>query len=84
MDRLYRRPRELEDLIDLVETHPIRIETVKGGGFDLNTHEGRLMARQLVAIASCESGHKADRILATADDLASSVTPGLTSATGLD
>ncbi|MGO1920128.1 MAG: recombinase family protein, partial [Microbacterium sp.] len=31
VDRLYRRPRELEDLIDLVETHPIRIETVKGG-----------------------------------------------------
>lgn len=62
VDRLYRKPRELEDLIDLVETHPIRIETVRGGGFDLNTHEGRLMARQLVAIASYESGHKADRI----------------------
>lgn len=62
VDRLYRRPRELEDLIDLVEAHPIRIETVKGGAFDLNAHEGRLMARQLVAIASYESGHKADRI----------------------
>lgn len=62
VDRLYRRPRELEDLIDLVERYPIMIETVKGGGFDLNTHEGRLMARQLVAIASYESGHKADRI----------------------
>lgn len=61
VDRLYRKPRELEDLIDLVEAHPIRIETVKGGGFDLNTHEGRLMARQLVAIASYESGHKAER-----------------------
>ncbi len=62
VDRLYRKPRELEDLIDLVESHPIRIEAVKGGAFDLNTHEGRLMARQLVAIASYESGHKADRI----------------------
>lgn len=62
VDRLYRRPRELEDLIDLVESHPIRIEAVMGGVFDLNTHEGRLMARQLVAIASYESGHKADRI----------------------
>ncbi|WP_448233625.1 recombinase family protein [Microbacterium lacticum] len=62
VDRLYRRPRELEDLIDLVESHPIRIEAVMGGAFDLNTHEGRLMARQLVAIASYESGHKADRI----------------------
>ena len=62
VDRLYRRPRELEDLIDLVETHPIRIEAVMGGAFDLNTHEGRLMARQLVAMAAYESGHKADRI----------------------
>lgn len=62
VDRLYRRPRELEDLIDLVEANPITIEAVMGGGFDLNTHEGRLMARQLVAIASYESGHKADRI----------------------
>ena len=62
VDRLYRKPRELEDLIDLVEAHPIRIESVMGGAFDLNTHEGRLMARQLVSMAAYESGHKADRI----------------------
>ena len=62
LDRLYRRPRELEELLDLVEGRSVRIETVKGGPFDLNTHEGRLMARQFVAIAAYESGHKADRI----------------------
>ncbi|MDN5715674.1 MAG: recombinase family protein [Janibacter sp.] len=62
VDRLYRQPRELEDLIDLVEQHPVRIEAVRGGGFDLNTTEGRLMARQLVAIAAYESGHKSDRV----------------------
>lgn len=62
VDRLYRKPRELEDLIELVEAHPIRIESVMGGAFDLNTHEGRLMARQLVSMAAYESGHKADRI----------------------
>jgi len=62
VDRLYRQPRELEDLIDLVEQRPIRIEAVRGGGFDLNTTEGRLMARQLVAIAAYESGHKSDRV----------------------
>lgn len=61
VDRLYRQPRELEDLIDLVEQHPVRIEAVRGGGFDLNATEGRLMARQLVAIAAYESGHKSDR-----------------------
>jgi DNA invertase Pin-like site-specific DNA recombinase len=62
VDRLYRQPRELESLIDLVEQHPVRIESVQGGGFDLNTSEGRLMARQLVAIAAYESGHKSDRV----------------------
>lgn len=62
LDRLYRQPRELEELIDLVENRSLRIETVNGGPFDLNTHEGRLMARQFVAIAAYESGHKADRI----------------------
>lgn len=62
VDRLYRQPRELEDLIELVEHHPVRIESVQGGGFDLNTSEGRLMARQLVAIAAYESGHKSDRV----------------------
>lgn len=62
VDRLYRQPRELEDLIDLVEQHPVRIEAVRGGGFDLNTTEGRLMARPLVAIAAYESGHKSDRV----------------------
>ena len=62
VDRLYRRPRELEALLDLVEHHAVRIETVRGGSIDLNTHEGRLQARLLVSMASYESGHKADRI----------------------
>lgn len=62
LDRLYRRPRELEALLDLVEHHAVRIETVRGGSIDLNTHEGRLQARLLVSMASYESGHKADRI----------------------
>jgi hypothetical protein len=33
-----------------------------GGAFDLNTHEDRMMARRLVAIAAYESVPKADRI----------------------
>lgn len=33
-------PRELEDLIALVEQHPVRIEAVRGGGMNLNTVEG--------------------------------------------
>lgn len=63
LDRLYRQPRELEVLLDLVEHRSVRIETVRGGAFDLNTNEGQLMARQFVAIAAYESGHKADRVV---------------------
>ena len=62
LDRLYRRMRELEDLLLLVEAQAVRIETVRGGALDLNSHEGRLQARMLVSMASYESGHKGDRI----------------------
>lgn len=57
-----RGSRELEPLIGLVGTHPIRIKTVNGGAFDRNTHEGGPIALLLVAIASSESGHKANHI----------------------
>lgn len=62
IDRLYRRPDELEQLVDVLDTRPVRIESVQGGSFDLNTHEGRLFARQLVAFANYESAHKGARV----------------------
>ena len=62
LDRLYRRPVDLEQLLDLLDTRPARVETVQAGGFDLNTHEGRLFARQLVAFANYESAHKGARV----------------------
>ncbi|GAA2464212.1 recombinase family protein [Agromyces soli] len=62
LDRLYRKPRELEQLLDLLDTRPIRVESVQGGSFDLNQHEGRLFARQLVAFANYESAHKGARV----------------------
>jgi len=62
LDRLYRRPADLEQLLDLLDARPARVETVQGGGFDLNTHEGRLFARQLVAFANYESAHKGARV----------------------
>lgn len=62
LDRLYRRPRELEQLLDLLDTRPVRVETVQGGSFDLNRHEGRLFAPQLVAFANYESAHKGARV----------------------
>jgi len=62
LDRLYRQSRELEQLLDLLDSHPVRIESVQGGSFDLNRHEGRLFARQLVSFANYESAHKGARI----------------------
>jgi len=62
LDRLYRRPEELEQLLDLLADHPTRIESVQGGRFDLNRHEGRLFARQLVAFANYESALKGARV----------------------
>lgn len=62
LDRLYRKPRELEQLLDLLDNRPIRVESVQGGSFDLNRHEGRLFARQLVAFANYESAHKGARV----------------------
>lgn len=65
LDRLYRKPRELEQLLDLIDANPIRVESVQGGSFDLNRHEGRLFARQLVAFANYESAHKGARVART-------------------
>ncbi len=63
IDRLYRRPRELEDLIDLGDRGlKIVIATSAGGDFDLSTTEGRMFARQMVNWAASESDIKADRI----------------------
>lgn len=61
-DRLHRSMRELEDLIDLVETTPVQIVTVTSGDIDLNTSEGRSFARMMCAIARKESDDKSRRI----------------------
>jgi len=62
LDRLYRKPHELEQLLALLDTRPIRVESVQGRSFDLSRHEGRLFARQLVASANYESAHKGARV----------------------
>lgn len=62
IDRLYRQPRELEQLLQLAESRRIRIDSVHGGTLDLSTHEGRMFARYLVAFAHYESAHKAARV----------------------
>jgi site-specific DNA recombinase len=61
LDRIYRHPLELEEIIDLVEAQAVTIATVTGGDYDLTTTDGRAMARVIVAFARKESEDKARR-----------------------
>jgi DNA invertase Pin-like site-specific DNA recombinase len=67
IDRLYRRPRELEDLIDLAET--ITVATPYGE-YDLQTGEGRMQARILGSVAANESDKISRRVKAAAEQRA--------------
>lgn len=61
-DRLYRQPRELEELLDLAEQDRLQVVTVQAGSLDLNSTDGRLIARIMVSVAAQESDHKSDRV----------------------
>ena len=61
LDRLYRQPRQLEELIDLAEKG-LRIVAVEGGEVDLNTSQGRTMARVAIAMAAGESDSTSERL----------------------
>lgn len=62
-DRLHRHPRELEELIALVENvGNVRIETVTAGDFDLSTSAGRSIARIVGAIARKDSDDASVRL----------------------
>ncbi|TDT31085.1 recombinase family protein [Naumannella halotolerans] len=60
LDRLYRRPIELEHLIDLADKHRVALASV-AGEVDLATDSGRLYARIKGAVARGESEAKARR-----------------------
>lgn len=71
-DRLHRSPIELEEWISLAEARGITVQTVKAGLIDLSTPSGRMIARQLGAIARYESEHKSERLQAKMDEKAAS------------
>lgn len=62
-DRLQRRPLELEEFVSLVERHGVEVQTVTAGPVDLSTPSGRLVARQLGAVARYEVEHSVERVL---------------------
>lgn len=62
LDRLYRRPRELEDLIDRAEQGRVEVVAVHGGDLDLNSGQGQTMARVAIAMAAGESKGTSERL----------------------
>ncbi|WP_084540921.1 recombinase family protein [Nocardioides alkalitolerans] len=60
--RLTRRPRELEDLIDLHQNHGIRFDTCVSGQDDLSTADGRMVARIKANVDAAEAERTAERI----------------------
>lgn len=63
-DRLYRRVRDLVELVELAETHSLRILTVKSGDLDLSTPAGRMLAGMLGHAARFEVEQKGARQVA--------------------
>jgi site-specific DNA recombinase len=67
IDRLYRRPQELESLIDFADAGTMIVPCISGR-IDLSTSDGRLQARIGVSVAKHETEHKSERqIIRNAD-----------------
>lgn len=60
-DRLHRSPIELEEYITVCEPRGVPTFTVKAGPLDLSTPSGRMVARQLGAVARYEVEHQVER-----------------------
>ena len=60
LDRLHRRPIELESFMELADQHRLALATVSGDT-DLSTDNGRLFARIKGAVARAESDRKSAR-----------------------
>lgn len=65
VDRFTRRPKDLEALIELAETHGLIIEGPRSGRLDLTTATGRQQARWMAMQAASESDNTSERAKAT-------------------
>lgn len=74
LDRLTRRPMEMETFIDLADRKRVALATV-GGDADLSTDSGRLFARIKGAVARAEIERKSARQMAANDQRAESGQP---------
>ena len=62
LDRLTRRPSQLEEWIDRAEEHGLKLVTANGDG-DLRTDGGRMFARIKAAVARSEVERKGARLI---------------------
>lgn len=60
--RLTRRPREVEDLLELAERHGVAIRTCVSGDWDLSTADGRAVARTIAAWDGAEAERISERV----------------------
>jgi len=63
-DRLYRRPRDLERLVDVIERADVRVVTAMSGAVDLSTASGRMVAKMLAVVSEHESARIGERVSA--------------------
>jgi len=63
-DRLYRRVRDLVDIVEMAEKHALRVLTVRAGDLDLATPAGRMLAGMLGHAARYEVEQKGARQVA--------------------
>lgn len=64
VDRIFRRNVDLEEVINLVEEHPVFLAPIRGSVYDLASPHGRTVARLLTTLATQESDVKTERIRA--------------------
>jgi site-specific DNA recombinase len=69
LDRLTRRPAELEQFMDLADRHGVALANVSGET-DLSTSDGRFRARIMGAVARQESEKKGERVSREAEHAA--------------
>ncbi|OOK79031.1 recombinase family protein [Mycobacterium kansasii] len=81
LDRLHRRPIELETFMPLADRMNVKLATVSGE-VDLSTAQGRLTARLKGSVAAHEGEHKAARQRAAAKQMAERGLPKWKSAFG--
>lgn len=63
-DRLYRRLRDLVDLVEIAQKRTLKIATVRSSDLDLSTPAGRMVAGLMGSVASYEGEQKAARQIA--------------------